>query len=368
MTSLARRVLPLACLLILPVLAGAGEPAHLAATQLPSGPVLCLSVSGDALLHQRLEVDLAAGPNTLAYPFGRLDVALDALDVQPVSPETGLTLSEVSLTPDARDTAVWQLTADKACRATLQLRHPLKGLEWRLEYAVTLSRDARTCSVAANLVVTNRSKLVFDNVLLRLPGGQQLQTALAQNETFQKRLFMAEEVACEPMTVYDPARYGSAVAAVLRLPRTGNDPFGAGLLTAGKVRFYSGDETHAYLGEDNLPLVAPHERVDLKVGTVPEITATRKVAKTSQLDVKTDIRDKLALYNQEDDIEVELRNQRKTPVSLILRDKFDGDWSLLRPSVPGTRLDADVAEFTVSLEPSEVRKVTYTVRRANQQP
>ncbi len=368
-----RRVLPLLTLVgtLLPAPAvppAAAEPGHLVAAAAPQAPVLRLPLSGDAWLQQTFSVLLAPGPNDLSFAFGRLEVSLDDLDLAVLSPTAGVSVAAISIPPDARDTIIWELDAEQACQATLALSHPLKGIDRRVDYTAILHADGQNLDVAAKLVVANHSKLVFDSAKLLLPDGRELTAALPQGDTFELPLFSAPGVAYKPRLIYDTDRYGTAVAAVLRLGREGDDTFSAGSLTGGKITFRTPGDAGGYVGDDNLPLLPPHEPVDVKLGAVPEITVTRTLVASTQAPVKSDVRGKLALFNQEDDVELEVKNLRPTPVTVTLRDNIAGDWTMLRSSLPYTKFSAGTVEFLVSLQPGEAQKVKYLARRNNLQP
>ena len=141
-----------------------------------------------------------------------------------------------------------------------------------------------------------------------------------------------------------------------------------GPVPAGKVRMYGPGSPGVYLGEADIPYLAPREPVDIKLGAVPDVPVARKLVSATKIDTKSDARDKLVLFNEDDAVELEVKNLRKVPVELLVRDDIAGDWSIVNQSDPFKRVDVDTIEFSVKLEPGETRKVTYTARRYNLQP
>lgn len=362
------RLLALAFALGLCLPLGADDTGHVATALDLADPEIRLPLAGDALVRRTATMALQAGPNLLAFPFGRLDMTLDALELEVVSPAEGVTITDTFITPDARDTVQWVLSAREPCEVTIVVAHPLKGIEWRVEYTATMHREAEALSIGADIVLTNKSKLEFPAARLEMPTGGRVSTALRQNDTFQLPVFIADAVLYRSLFVYDPARFGGTVTAVLRVLRDRDDPFSTGPLPAGKVRIYAPGQPAAYVGEDALPYLPPRESVDLKLGAVPDVTVARKILKSSQVEVRSDVRNKLVLFHQDDEVEFEVKNLRRAPLVLHVRDRIEGDWTILRHSLPFERIDAATVEFVVPLGAGETRKLGYTARRHNLQP
>lgn len=352
--------------LCLPV--GADDTGHVATAVALAEPEIRLPPAGDALVRRTATVALQAGPNLLAFPFGRLDIPLDALELDVVAPAEGVTISDTFIAPDARDTVQWVLSADEEREATLAIAHPLKGIEWRVEYTATMHREAEALTVGADIVLANKSKLDFPAARLELPTGDRVSTALRQNDTFQLAVFAAEAIPYRSLFVYDPARFGGTVTAVLRVLRDRDDPFSTGALPSGRVRIYAPGQPAAYVGEDTIGYLPPRESVDLRLGPVPEVTVARKLVKSTQVEVRSDVRNKLVLFHQDDEVELEVRNLRRSPLVLHVRDRIEGDWSILRHSLPYERIDAATVEFVIPLAAGETRKLAYTARRHNLEP
>lgn len=369
MLPLLRRLYPLVALTLLTPLPMFGDDTgHVVTAMVLRDPVIRLPISGNALVRQTVEVDLQEGSNVVSFAFGRLEIPLDTLELEVLSPSEAVAVRDMRIAPDSRDTVRWELAADEACRATLAIRHPLKGIEWRVEYAAVINRDAETLDISANAILTNNSKLEFAGARLEIPGGHEVVTDLKQSDTFQLPLFTATGVPCRSLFVYDPSRYGGSTTAVLRVLRDRGDRFSAGPLMAGKVRIYGPGAPAAYIGEDELPYLPPHESVDMKLGALPGVTVARKLVKSAQVGVKSDIRKKLVLFNQDDEVEFEVKNLCKSPVVLYIRDKIADDWAILRHSMPFEKIDAGTVEFVVSVQANETRKFTYVARRFNLQP
>jgi hypothetical protein len=84
--------------------------------------------------------------------------------------------------------------------------------------------------------------------------------------------------------------------------------------------------------------------------------------------VRTDVRNKLVLYDMDDQVEWVVSNPRNVPAQVVVRERAEGDWSVVKCGVDWTRVDADNLDLTVPLKPGETRKVACRIRRHFLQP
>lgn len=363
----ARCLLLFVCILTTGLLT-ADEMGHLVTVTELADPVLIVPLSGDTVLQQTVALSLDGGTNRLSFAFGRLEIPLDRLQVQVVRPTEGVSLSEVAINPAIRDTAQWTVVAAYPCRAELAVSYPLKGIEWRVEYSAQINRETETLDITAKVILTNRSRLDFPAVTIRLPGGDVLTTRLRQNETCQAPLYAAEGVPYRPVFIYDPPRYGASTVGLLRVSRDREDRFGSQLVVPGRIRLWLPAPPATCVGEDTLSYLPPREPVDIKLGTIPQLSVTRRLVRADQQDVKSDIRGRLVLFNEEDEVEFEVQNQLRSPVVLHLRDRLVGDWVMVRSAGPFEKLDAETIELVTQIAAGETRKISYVARRLNLEP
>ena len=357
----------LICVMLLMCRLAGAQSGGVVTVSMPGDPVLWLPATGDALLQQTYPIHLSAEATTFTFAFGRLDVPLDGLDIR-VDPPDAAEVTGITIAPNAGDTVRLDLAAPADRDASLIVTHPLRGIERRIAYAATINSGAATVDVTAKLVLCNKSKLAFSAAKLVLPGGHEVTTALPLNETFELPVYTNAGIPYEPVFIYDPPKYGGAVAALLRVPRDGDGAFASSPVVGGKVTFTSSGAPGAWIGEDTLPYLPPHEKVDLRIAALSDITVARRLVRSTQVDMKTDIRDKLVLYSLEDEVQLEVHNPRQVPVVVIVRDAIPGDWQMLNNSAPYAKPAADTVEFAVSLQPGEGRVISYVAKRTNIQP
>ncbi len=323
--------------------ASADEPGHITTADVLENPEILLPLSGDAYLRRTATVDLAPGMNLLTFAFGQLSIPLDKLEIAIVAPSEGVGIKALTIAPEAGTVVRLEIAAEKACEATILMAFPLKGIEWRCAYTATIDRDRETLDISAAVVFTNKSKIEFEMARVELPGGHIVTTPLRLNETFEVPLFSADAVAYRAAFIYDPARYSGGTTAILAVMRDRDDIFCSRPVPTGSLRLFATGSSATDLGSTTLPYLAPHEPVDIRLGTVPEVTVGRKVLASTQVDVSKDIRNKLVLFHQDDTVEFEVKNARKTPVVLrALRADRRGDDRVPRADRCDRDAEADI--------------------------
>jgi hypothetical protein len=353
---------------LLAVTAAAQEPGLFGPTVQLDAPTLYLPLSGDAYVVRAFTLDLPPGETVIAYPFARFETPLDAVRFEVLSPTSGVQVGGAMLAPESKDVVRWSLTARDRTRAQARISHPLKGVEWRIEYTADLDRTRQKLTLNGQFFLTNRSIIDWHGTRVQFPDGTGATVELPQGQSTQIPVAVAAEIPYEAALVCDPARYGNGVTPIIRAVREGGDAFSRRPLLPGKVRIFAAGVPREYLGEDRLPFLPASEPLEMNLPAVNDVVVVRRVAKSTQVEPRTDIRDKVVLYHQDDELEYEVRNLRRVPVMILVRDKFDGDWIVTKTNVPVNKADADTAEWSVTVQAGETRQVTYTVRRLNQQP
>lgn len=110
-------------------------------------------------------------------------------------------------------------------------------------------------------------------------------------------------------------------------------------LPGGIVRVYRNDESGQaqLLGEDRLQSTAEDEEATLTLGNAFDV-----VSKTRQTDYR-----KLGPTSAESAYEVTLRNHQAQPVTVTVREQFNGEWQMVSSSLPYKKTDSSTAEFMV---------------------
>jgi hypothetical protein len=144
------------------------------------------------------------------------------------------------------------------------------------------------------------------------------------------------------------------IAPQVRLEFTNDQKSNLGMpLPAGRVRVYQRDQSGSVqlLGEDNINHTPRNERLSLVVGRSFDVRASRRRTNFQRVNDRT----------VQETFEIEIRNRKETPETVTVIERHWGDWRVTNPSQEFKKPNSDTMEFTVTLGPNEVKKVTYTV-------
>jgi hypothetical protein len=105
-------------------------------------------------------------------------------------------------------------------------------------------------------------------------------------------------------------------------------------------------------GEARIGHTAEGEKMTLEVGTAFDLAAERREVYNKRI---TD-------REREYQVEVKLRDRKRSDVSIVVEESVGGDSEILNSSHPYTRKDASTIQFHVAIAAGKEAIVTYTVR------
>jgi hypothetical protein len=149
------------------------------------------------------------------------------------------------------------------------------------------------------------------------------------------------------------ARPGAGVAAQLEVKNTAAAGLGVPL-PGGRVRFYERDgagDLH-FTGETTIRHTPEDETLTLDVGTAFDLVAERREVYNKRISDR----------EREYQVEVKLRNRKKTAVSVVVEEPVAGDHEVIQKSHEPTRKDANTLQFTLPVAAGKEAVLTYTVR------
>jgi hypothetical protein len=199
-------------------------------------------------------------------------------------------------------------------------------------------------------------------------------TTLTEAQTKQIALMSAQRISITKQFLLSGANYYyfSHSADLGQTPKVGvffefrNSGDHLGLpLPKGMVRVYKKDSqgNAQFVGEDQIDHTPGNGSVRLKLGEAFDVTADRK-----QTDFK-----KSGGEGRHDNGVVEaafqivLKNAKKEPVTVVVREPVPGDWTMVSESQPHTRRASSIAEWKISIPPNGSSTLAYRVR-INGQP
>jgi hypothetical protein len=284
-----------------------------------------------------------------------------------------------------------KLESDRAGSRTLTSRYLVGDVTWEASYALSLTPDEKRGRLEGWFVVDNRSGADFTPSRLRLLAGTlrvaslppvpmvaMRQAAVAQEtavstELSESRIYDVEspprlptgrttlplaagaDVAIEKRYVVRTSYWYGAMEESQRVPvavqyRVETKPL-ARALPAGVVRVYAEAGT-VFTGEDRIEHTPERTDIEIESSEAFDLTARRRQVSFQQLSQR----------ETESAYEVVITSRKKDGVTVLVREQFPGDWTVVESSVPARKLAAYTAEFPVSVPAGGEAKLTYRVR------
>jgi hypothetical protein len=308
-----------------------------------------------------------------------------------------------------RPTLVTELNSARAGEQTVELSYLSGGLSWKADYVAELNATDSALDLNGWVTLTNQSGTAYPNARLQLVAGDvnrvrdEMRLAAKSSSRVRAAEAPAQQMAQEslfeyhlytlarPTTIADNqtkqvALLGaSGVPVVKELVLQGNDYYysssvgGIGQkmkvgvfvqfdnreasrlgmpMPKGVVRVYKKDSSGnaQFIGEDSIDHTPTNEKVRLKLGDAFDVTADKK---------QTDFKRREPLINRgyafESAYEIVLRNAKKEPATVIVREPVPGEWTMLEQSAPHAKVAAGTAEWRVPVSAEGTTTLRYRV-------
>jgi len=308
-----------------------------------------------------------------------------------------------------RPTLVTELNSKRAGEQTVELSYLSGGLSWKADYVAELNAADDSLDLNGWVTLTNQSGTAYPNARLQLVAGDvnrvrdELRLAakasgmarmaeapaqqMAQESLFEYHLYTL----ARPTTIADNQTKQVALLGATGVPVTkelvlqGNDYYyrssvgGIGQkmkvgvfvqfenreasrlgmpMPKGVVRVYKKDSSGnaQFIGEDSIDHTPKNEKVRLKLGDAFDVTADKK---------QTDFKRREPLVNRsysfESAYEIVLRNAKKEPATVIVREPVPGEWTMLEQSAPHAKVASGTAEWRVPVPAEGTTTLRYRV-------
>lgn len=309
-----------------------------------------------------------------------------------------------------RDRPTLAVTLDSAGagQRALELSYLTGGLTWQADYVAQLAADEKNLALSGWVTLTNRSGTAYRDARLQLvagdvnrvepalrrgmvmeqmaakadAGGMQEEslldyhlytlgrpTTLADQQTKQVALLNAPTVKVSKEYRLAGAEYyyaaqtgdiGRALKVAVLLHLGNTKAAGLGLpLPAGVVRVYQPDASGGvqFVGEDRIDHTPDNETALIKLGDAFDVTAHK-----TQTDFKVPAVAKDDRPQFESAYRIELKNAKKTPVTVTVLEPIPGDWQVLESTLPQDKAQANTARWRVTVPAGGGQTLAYRVR------
>ncbi len=307
-------------------------------------------------------------------------------------------------------TLVIQLNSQTAKPQDVELSYLSSGLSWKADYVAELNSDDNKLDLMGWVTLNNHSGTSYNNAKMQLVAGDvnvvknEFRRAAKAMQANVASLDMAQEAMTEeslfeyhlytlnrPTTISNNQTKQVSLLTAAQVPVNkefllqGNDYYyyssygdigqkmkvgvyvefqnkekmGLGKpLPKGIVRVYKKDKAGnaQFIGEDSIDHTPKNEDVRLKLGDAFDITADKK-----QTNFKK--RNAFGKYNYayESSYEIEIKNAKPEPVTVVVREPVPGDWKMLEHSHKFKKVAAGTAEWHIEVPAEGSSTLEYNV-------
>ncbi len=309
-----------------------------------------------------------------------------------------------------RPTLTIQLDSDIEGSQRLELSYLSGGLNWKADYVAELNPGDDRMDLNGWVTLTNQSGTTYREARLQLVAGDVHRvrehkpevmmsalakqeravreemmseeslfeyhlyslgrpTTIADNQTKQVALLSASEIAVHKKFVlkgrdyYYRSSYGDLgqklkVGVFVKIRNSESSNLGVPL-PKGIVRVYKRDSqgNAQFVGEDRIDHTPKNEEIRLKLGNAFDVTADKKQTDFKKIAV-------VGRYNYafESSYEIELKNAKIQPITVIVQEPVPGDWKIVKESHSHEKQAASTAVWRIEVPPEGKAVLTYTVQ------
>ena len=293
-----------------------------------------------------------------------------------------------------RPTLAWLLDAPRGGEREVEVSYLTNGLDWHAEYVALVDPEETGLNLSAWVSLGNRSGATYEDADLQLVAGAVRRvtpvavplakggmaermdmaqaagfteesffeyhlytldrpTTLRDRETKQVALFQPANARVTKRYETNPQQDAQKVRVVLETVNSTANGLGMPL-PEGVVRVFKRDPRGRlqFIGEDRVNHTPRDEKLRVFIGYAFDIVAER-----TQLEMR-----RLSQRAYETDIQIEVRNRKSEPVTVIVQEDLYGFWEITTSSQPFEKKSATRIEFTVPVPASSTQTVTYTAR------
>jgi len=124
------------------------------------------------LVRDSRTLQFAKGDNQIQFSWANTRIDPTSLTLEIKSSRNLVTVKEMIYPPGAKDLAIWQIRAKKACQAKIDILYFTSGLSWQSYYMAFVSSDGHAMDLKGYVRVSNRSGEDYARARTRLVVGK----------------------------------------------------------------------------------------------------------------------------------------------------------------------------------------------------
>ena len=180
---------------------------------------------------------------------------------------------------------------------------------------------------------------------------------------WSKRLpsFRAPGVPVTSYYKFERERWGDQVMRYYRFTNSAPAQLGKEPLPDGSVialRTINDDLLSAFVGRTQVKYIPIDEVVELELGNDQEVLVKPTLLNWAKTDVSSDGQGNIIGWTTTETWKIEVQNSKDIPVTVDVRRRFEGDWSLTTRATYED-LDAHRAKFLLALQPRQAQELEY---------
>ncbi len=367
-----------------------------------------------ALVRETRMLNLKQGRNRLRLAWGKTPIDPTSLELALPKDAHTVDISGLIYPPTAPNRAVWRLESSSSTRLPIDISYLVEGLAFKTLYVATLSQDEQTMDLDAYVRITNDTRQDYTNAQIRLLTGavpivHAIDKLAAADHPYGRP--PADPLPAPRQDHQNPAahphdshflltlqgtqsipsgwskRYGffhlrdlpainiyrseqnqsrSQTVRFLLLQNTSPDMLPRKMMPGGQVTIYKNapNNSIAFVSRTDLHRTRPGRPIELNLGPATNVRVRVTLTNLTTTAHTFDRTRNLSGYNQIRQFHIHAKNDRNIPVRVQVRRNFEtpcwtvnqhGDRAHLR------KLDADTADFNLTLPPQSSRRFSYTL-------
>ncbi|MBM3214128.1 hypothetical protein FJZ36_04355 [Candidatus Poribacteria bacterium] len=344
-----------------------GASARVELTPVPQRQSLTISAdaSGIAFVREVRAITISPGRNRIEISFANMQVDTRTVHLDAADRTDEFSVFALTVPPSAPQTLVVEADSETAGELPIELTYRVGGISAQARYIAVVSKDERTLSFRASLLIANDTGEDYENAEWMLPLGTKARLTVRRGERVEvPAASYADVPIAKTYVVSDPLVESPTVTARYGL-RLGN----GSALPSGKVRIVRESESHQLelIGEAALPLTPAGKEIELGVGKAQDIEVKSRFDQRDRTDIRRNRAGAIVLFDTLESLALEVINRKKEPAEVRLTLRPNGEWTTDAPLTLLTRRDAATSEVSLRVAASGTESVKLDFRGTNRQ-